>query len=163
MDEITLRDLQDWRTAHVLRFNVPFNGRYVEGTIAYLRPFISPAVNDEVDKVIIHAIENEYGTVSHCTLEYNTYRLNGNDVDRLVPYLIGNAHLEFVISFFPVIPFGEAARYENVIFPSPRLVFNLSLKTNEISKASGLSIVTAELPVEHYDEYIEKICQIETR
>lgn len=163
MDEITLRNPQEWRTAHVLQFNVPYNGKYVEGTIAYLRPYVRPAVNDEIDEAIINAIGNEFGAVRNCTLDYNTYRFNGNDVDRLAPYLIGNAHLEFVISFFPVISFGEAARYENKTFLSPRLNFNLSLKTNEEQAGFGLSMVTAELPVEHYEEYIAKINQVETR
>ena len=163
MDEITLRNPEEWRTAHVLRFNYPYKGNSVRGSIAYLRPYTNSAVNDEVDSAIIHAIENEFGTVRSLTLDYNTFRLNGNNVDRLEPHLVGNVHLEFVVNFYPLIPFGEAANYGDRIFPSPRLNFNLSLQTNETNTGSGFHMVTAELPAEHYDEYIESIRHIETK
>lgn len=163
MCEINILPIERWRIAHVIRFRFPCLSSNILATAIYLRPFVGQnQQNDEIDSAIISAIEAEFGEVTHLEHNYNYEVVGENDI--LAHYLNGGASIEFVIRFFPIIHDNDVAAYENVRFNVPSLHFNLSLMTNpDPNNIPAFHTSVAELPMEHFEEYVDRIRQIETR
>lgn len=154
--------MDKWRIAHVLRFKFLCGLGNVQATAIYLRPFVPEDQRfDDIDNAIINAIKSEFVFDCHIVKEY-CYSVEGKE-DVLSVYLHGGTSLEFIVDFVPKIPISDIPLYENKTFRSPKLHFNLSLVANpDPVNIPRLYITTAELPVEHYEDYLNKICQIET-
>ena len=154
--------MDKWRIAHVLRFKFLCGLGNIQATAIYLRPFVSEELRiDDVDNAIINAIKTEFVFDCHIAKDY-CYSVEGKE-DILSVYLKGGTSLEFIVDFVPRIPFNDILSYESKTFRSPKLHFNLSLKANpDPVNIPKFYITTAELPVEHYEDYLNKISQIET-